>query len=41
VSYPPPPIVFISFRMNTHFNPTGKILGDLGIMSVNTFLFLS
>jgi hypothetical protein len=27
--------------MNTHLNPTGKILGGVGITSVNTFLFLS
>jgi hypothetical protein len=27
--------------MNTHLNLTGKILGDVGITSVNTFLFLS
>jgi hypothetical protein len=27
--------------MNTYLNPTGKILGDVGITSVNTFLFLS
>jgi hypothetical protein len=29
------------FWMNTHLNSTGKILGGLGITSVNTFLFLS
>jgi hypothetical protein len=29
------------FRMNTHFNLTGKILGGVDITSVNTFLFLS
>jgi hypothetical protein len=27
--------------MNTHLNPTGKILGGVGITSVNTFLVLS
>jgi hypothetical protein len=27
--------------MNTHLNPTGEILGGVGITSVNTFLFLS
>jgi hypothetical protein len=27
--------------MNTHLNLTRKILGDVGITSVNTFLFLS
>jgi hypothetical protein len=27
--------------MNTHLNPTEKILGGVGITSVNTFLFLS
>jgi hypothetical protein len=29
------------FRMKTHLNPIGKILGGVGITSVNTFLFLS
>jgi hypothetical protein len=29
------------FRMNTHLNPTVKILGGVYITSVNTFLFLS
>jgi hypothetical protein len=29
------------FGMNTHLNSTGKILGGVGITSVNTFLFLS
>jgi hypothetical protein len=29
------------FQMNTHLNPKGKILGRVGITSVNTFLFLS
>jgi hypothetical protein len=29
------------FRMNTHLNPIGKILGGVGITSVNTFPFLS
>jgi hypothetical protein len=27
--------------MNTHLNSTGKILGGVGITSVNAFLFLS
>jgi hypothetical protein len=27
--------------MNTHLNPIGKILGGVGITSVNTFHFLS
>jgi hypothetical protein len=27
--------------MNIHLNPTEKILGGVGITSVNTFLFLS
>jgi hypothetical protein len=27
--------------MNIYLNPTGKILGGVGITSVNTFLFLS
>jgi hypothetical protein len=27
--------------MNTHLNPTGKILGGVVITSVNIFLFLS
>jgi hypothetical protein len=27
--------------MSTHLNPMGKILGGVGITSVNTFLFLS
>jgi hypothetical protein len=27
--------------MNTHLNPTEKILGGVGITSVNTFIFLS
>jgi hypothetical protein len=27
--------------MNTHLNPTGKILGGVCITSVNTFLLLS
>jgi hypothetical protein len=27
--------------MNTNLNPIGKILGGVGIMSGNTFLFLS
>jgi hypothetical protein len=29
------------FQMKTHLNPTGKVLGGVGITSVNTFLFLS
>jgi hypothetical protein len=29
------------FQMNTHFNPTWKIPGGVGITSVNTFIFLS
>jgi hypothetical protein len=29
------------FRMNTHLNPTGKILGGVRITLVNTFIFLS
>jgi hypothetical protein len=29
------------FRMKTHLNPTEKVLGCVGITSVNTFLFLS
>jgi hypothetical protein len=27
--------------MKTHLNPTGKVLGGVGITLVNTFLFLS
>jgi hypothetical protein len=27
--------------MNTHLNPIGKILGGVGITSINNFLFLS
>jgi hypothetical protein len=27
--------------MNTHLNPTGKILGGAGITSMNIFVFLS
>jgi hypothetical protein len=29
------------FRTKTHLNPTGKVSGDVGITSMNTFLFLS
>jgi hypothetical protein len=29
------------FQMDTHLNPTGKILGGVGITPVNTFLCLS
>jgi hypothetical protein len=28
------------FRTKTHLNPTGKVLGGVGITSMNTFLFL-
>jgi hypothetical protein len=29
------------FQTKTHLNPTGNVLGGVGITSVNTFLFLS
>jgi hypothetical protein len=29
------------FQMKIHLNPTGNVLGGVGITSVNTFLFLS
>jgi hypothetical protein len=29
------------FRMKTHLNLTGTVLGGVGITSLNTFLFLS
>jgi hypothetical protein len=29
------------FRTKTHLNPTGNVLGGVGITYVNTFLFLS
>jgi hypothetical protein len=39
--YPTISLFSFIFQTKTHLNPTGKVLGGVDIISMNTFLFLS